>query len=580
MSQVINRLSITGDIGIYTPLCVIDEICKVYNLKTNYKLNSLSLINDNIRKKSIINDTEDTDDTNAIELIKIVKYVNPAITKWKTKALLYKAYNFLNSFIIDKKATKELLSNGYGLQTTENLYSLNACVLYRLCCNIGIYVRKEASIEDMYNYLTLYIKDKDEMTKNMIPSISKLRKVELINLSSMNPDVMKNVYTFKKKEILITINPDNLKEYLANNANLDLLTLIRPRNNEEAIMLGARLFGVDLTYISNPIEVYNNSEYSNRDIFILKDRFNPVFTIEYYKELELYNLIIFEGIDIKSIVSDASFMELMYYEALSNIGETFHTLNNIHSSLITNAVTYITHSNVNIEKPTKYVAYGTYDSKKELTFYKFKDLVDIFNKDGNFGVFTATSMNKLANIANLYNEVELITTIENIKDNLESLKYKTDLSLNSCDQDYIIEIMTKLFKLAITVRGWNNEMNEDDTYNFNKDKVTDVDDFEDRYTDILMSITEDDNPEKSKVLDFPIIRYNFNDNSFYIKNDGYKPTISDRLKLSMKGDTTGDINSCIKNFSDKILSTTWYYLNRLDVKLGFTLKEVVPLEGF
>jgi hypothetical protein len=246
----LSRLAITGKPDSTTPRIVLLEILYSHKVRSISEINKIKAVQFNPTRG---------------ELEDIAFFINP-YEKWQ-KPNLMKAWKFIQAFMGRKIDVKWTLKN-VGLQTNNNPYSLNCCMLYRICIEWSIPLKVTSTIDDMIR-----------MIKISMTAPRKIRKIVCEKASKDYDDIRNNEDLSLK-----------LSAYRNTNRSVD------PCTNSEAIAAAALQFKEDLTYSKNPLfDYYSRQLYNdyidpelvkilrmNRNIINMRKYFNPVFALDYY----------------------------------------------------------------------------------------------------------------------------------------------------------------------------------------------------------------------------------------------------------------------------------------------------------
>lgn len=583
-TEIITRLDITGDLSINTPECVINEVCKVYKIKISAINNrSISLINDRVLKSGVEINADQLEDST---LLKILSFVNPDVKEWDYEGLI-KAFNFMISFASRSvKIDASIITSGFGLQTPDNPYKLNACVLFKICHILGFKTFKETTMEDMFLMIKMNFEDK-KMIK--VPeSIRRLKKTDLISFVTLFPSICDILIAEERKSEEKGKNLSNaeLHDWLFTNYETDIKTYIKPTSREEFIMLAARMYKLDLSNVMNfdSLSFHDVDKLKTLDgVKSLTTSFNPLFPPCYYSLDDLLTMVNNEGYNLDdSEINNEDRDEFYYWSVMKNIEtlDTFYTIDNPED--YKNQKTCIGMKKIS----KKCLRYG---KNNDFIFFSFSELRGTFKRYESFYnpiskvLFSDLGVSKLAKIAK-ERDLKLLKTINYVYKKMESMEYIIKEKINKCDIDYVIEFMWKLINTSMIIRGWD----EKGEYPLGLQHVKPIIDIEDNiisYIGSLYNVTlfkDGKNTEQSRDLEyikeFPLVKYIPKSETFVFTKFSDQRTINERIELILEGETTENTHSCIKDSSDIFLSTGWYYLNYLKVEMPFDIKEVQWLE--
>ena len=597
---MLSRLLITGKIDISTPLCIVSEIADAHGINYN---------EDEFKNEQYIQELIEAINCNETILIEfpinnidhwghLARFINKSVL-WPQN-LLVDAYNFLIKFrLSDKLNLLEKIPKNFivGIQTLENIYSINPCILYKICKDFNISMSSKTTINELTQSVN-YIKcDKSFLINKCISLMHKFDKSSLINLL-MNTD-----YNHDHN-----INHDHDLHYLPNQlttyeeltklenkiSNIDeLRLLINPKSNEGAIMLAAVNYYLDISKSRSPIdeylELYNNKlnyepiDYwfkywfkKNKDIFDLKKTFNPLFPRKIYNQNILLNLANNYGYNVK----DRSYANVYEFLQIAYTSETFYQ--GI-LPLTKKGKTVIDLDDVSEVPYGQLLSYGQIDIL--LQPITISELIDLFSANQNFTspfgaekVFTTTSIKKLKNILLCPHEtndndvkidintllirkklLDLIMEIELTNDDLSKKLALTYKNGNHSTKQYIENLLNILLVLGMHMRGWLGKGNypvQEAPVPYNKEGEVAL--------NVTQSIAKYKN-ERNKnnnvweIIDnLPLVKYK--DEEYLVSKDKYNGfTIGERIEIVMKGRDNPTIYSCIRMSSNYICSSVHKY---------------------
>lgn len=280
----LNRLNIVGEINSNTPICVIIEIAISLSIDIDK-----TKIKDYIYFKRLIQ-TINTSKTLTLNIYnnknhkytpeeyqKIAGFVNGNLNvKWKVKNLIESLHHMLEYYNKDIPKLPEEFE--IGQKTNENIYTYNACMLYRICIYYNINLNSDTTIYELGYCVKNCSKNVNELKEILISSINSMSKTNLINILMSNdlkitgsPNI-KQISSSKKPLII----KNSIKEPILTNINYKLITsvdlkiiynnfmdynyylnLLEPTTHEESIVLAALIYGINLTECSNPHTEFN-----------------------------------------------------------------------------------------------------------------------------------------------------------------------------------------------------------------------------------------------------------------------------------------------------------------------------------
>lgn len=279
MNYSLSRLNITGELDINTPLVVLMEILTASGIScTSFEDPSIRyrLFREASKQRSIETKSDDT-----LFLRYIVRFVN-ANEKWKPYDII-KAFNFLNLFSevnvtgepiskLDKligeldygnivgttiQKIKKLFPTVHsltvGLQTRDSIESLNACVLYKACRELGVNTTYDTTLEEMSFAIKLSYYSQRELylALNSLAFNSNVGSIISFIINESNDSIIpKDI----PKDTFVENNDRLVYELLTKNWNG--IDIIPADTNEEAIINARVLYKVDISNSLTPIQAY------------------------------------------------------------------------------------------------------------------------------------------------------------------------------------------------------------------------------------------------------------------------------------------------------------------------------------
>lgn len=498
LEQTLSRLEITGPLDHNTPLCVLEEIAGTHGVNTvNCKVPLDFLIA--IQSSAI---TTVKHPLPKEDLPFVARFVNPRYGGW-TRGTLCRAFDWLTQFVegwtvIDNLKLEPPLT--IGLQTKEQPYSLNACVLYRLCRDRKIDLTAETTLFQMSQAVCCLMDHISSVRERLIYRINQTTDREILgNLAAQltidpqplfNPRQLPHVPT--AAELLLyreplpnpTVNHLQLTGFYPQAIDLGwFYDRYQPGNAVQAVAMAAIRFRLDISLAVNPIAEYFNLASRVVDgqlnvifvdpfmakwatfhprMFDMTYHFNPLFPASYYHEEQLRALVYLEGYTAEEIASEPHYQLLQ----TAYLTETFYL--GILPTLKSN-VTQINKDDLVELGPNELVSYG--QRGQPLVVYSLEELTALFTHNGSFvdpgrrdSVFSSRAITKLRNIANIHPtrqaNRELIEIIDSITQSAVVVDRETRILINTYHQsntkvqNYIDKCLTMILHLAMYMRGW------------------------------------------------------------------------------------------------------------------------------
>jgi hypothetical protein len=607
----LTRLSITGEIDDTTPLCVLEEIANAHWFK--YKKEDKNHLLKNIAASPIQTVTTNIPDRDITDWEKIARFVNKN-HQWP-QGKLSVAFNFLMKFVTTKDPLPKIpITFECGAQTPDSLYSINACVLYKICKYHNIKVDTNTTLHQMAFGVKMLRESPDSIIRRAKYFIEKDARVkDMINL------LVTSSYDVRDPEINtvadvtfnhypnITISHELLHSvYNSLNDIKVLQSKINPTTETGAIALAAINYNIDISKTLNPNKEYSNMVLQGRNQFVPIDAwmkhwfekntllfdltvtFNPLFSQDFYSNANLHAMVVNEGY-IQTEITNASEYELLQ---LAYVSETFYIgeMPNLKTRQ-----TVIDLDDVDEIPYGELVCFGQIDAPLEPA--SMTELTNLFNANQNYtnpfqknSVFTQTAIHKLKLIAQsltgpvtnkmltpetLQVRARLLDAIIGVEIMIQSTDGKTRQFLLAY-RNSSLEIkrnvqnaLTKLLHVGMFFRGWDGKGN----YPVLKAPVP-----HEKEAEIALCTTEAMRDYNTQIRalndigtllnDLPLVIYKDNEYQASTKSsDGL--TIRDRLAIVRDGETTDNIASCIRLSSNWICSSAHKYITAIGLPSPF-----------
>lgn len=601
-SRQLSRLSITGHIYEHTPVCVLIEIADAHGIKyeqKDYDQPNFSFHLINSIKQTYIPSIGEIKEL--LEWQYVARFVNNHV-QW-TQNKLSQAYNFLIEFMNNEDPlTKIPLNFTAGYQTPGDPFSINACILYKICNYHRLNINARTTVNDMAYAVKLLRDDTEALIRKSKMFIERdANRIALINVLMLSSQEIEDPEP--KSESIININyqvvPCVKQSYdllaTIHGSLFDIKTLqgrIEPATNGGSIALAAINFGIDISKSSYPMREYNVLKLNERNnyrpvdpwlafwykhnpkIFDLTVTFNPLFPAQFYDNQRLIEMAQTEGYTPNDISVNNPY-ELLQ---LAYVSETFHQ-GPMPNVLVTK--TSINLDNLDEIPYGQLLCFGQLDSiLKPITI---EELIDLFISNENFtspfthdAVFTLTAINKLKMIVQNSTGpdpmIRLSSDTLQIRQRLMDAISSVELAMKNDDEsirDLVmayrnssshIKVAIKntlmcMLNMGMYMRGWCGS---------GPYPVSKAESSRDKESDIAINVTnsislfEQSCSKLGKIgrtiLDIPLVVYR--DGSYQVStssSNGY--TISQRVDIVKEGDRCGNVSSCIRLSSNWICST-------------------------
>lgn len=604
--RTLSRLLITGPIDENVPLCVLTEIADAHGIDhgdlSNVNLSVDDHINGFTRYDYIYNLVQDIFEVEVVaseEAEYLARFVNKN-SQWNLESLL-QSFNFLYSFVEYEDDPLNLVPKSFeiGCQTPQNTKSINACLLYKICCYHRLNINSRTTIQQMAHAVRLLRADGNYIKHRALNFIeNSASRSQLINIMLMSGDVddCRENNTLENNSA-DQINIDNSQYYFQLKdiyQPLSDVTILRnhisPVTNAGAIALAALNFYIDISKSADPVSEYKNLRLSgrskyipddpwlkswymkNRSIFDLKITFNPTFPQQYYDKNDLRNMAICEGHDV--IYDPYELMQLSY------VSDTFYL--GIRPEVT--GTSPIELYEIDEIHPDELLCYGTRTNLKPISMSELLNCLEInLNFSSPFAhnsVFSDTSIKKLKKLLVDYastssDMMSLAQRLHDIISKVQSMCIFNDEATKKLRFNYRIVdnetkkcIMTCLYNLlqvGMYMRGWKG-----DGYPYPVDEAIVP---PDRIGEVDINVTHSIEKYNKSVRLLGKMGYDIDNLPLVLYNDGHyqlstRPsqgfTIRDRLTIVKEGENTDNIESCIRMSSNWICSTAHKYITALE----------------
>jgi len=586
---VLSRLLITGEIDKSMPICVIEEIANAHGIFYDYnKIHDERYLQ---RLIQLINEKEVTrvdKSFNQKDLSKIARFVNAKV-KWKLPKLK-EAFNFLMSFALLDEQTKALQTEipenikdlSFGQQTTENPYSLNACVLYKKCKERQIKLKRELTFDGLKRLYKLSFLSLVELQGLAIKHFFQLKRNDLLELLENSSNEYKESYSTKSLEKEI----EKFNERVEKNPRV----LITPRTRAEAVYLAAVEFNFDLTTATNPILEYEsmkerenyepldvllNANYKrNKRLYNLTYNFNPLLPSCCYRNGLLVSLARREG------YKQCDLILLNKYELLQDnyLMYTFHLgwypeIQN-EETIFTNEI---------VSELEEIICYGS--RLEGLIAFSISELKQWFESQMSFKnplkreeTLSQLCLDKLVIILKEIQENEeasrLLDTISFVinydkENDAQTKAFLNNFKSSSSEvKNQVHDTLQAFFELSMYMRGWDGL----ESYPLSVALVKNQSQVDINVTRAISKFKEQDakiDDRKLSVLKLPL--YLYKNKSFELSKNKRLATVEKRLKIVERGE--GE-ESCIRISSNYFASTAYKYMVLIGMREPFSIERM------
>ena len=574
-------LNITGPLNLFfTPKCIIDDICLIYGIDQNETDNILEEINIMDEQQPTVNYHPNDD-----ELQTISNFMNPFLKMEKE--------SILSSFSIFKMYTNDTPLPGpnfvSGWPGYIPHYTLPSYIIYKLCIENSINTYTDQGLEHISTLLRLKLYPENISRKQLRSLCNDVHVDEIPNVYSMiiRSNCLVNIRDHNYSDNDPLILEDTASMIFSKNK---LLKRYNPKNDNEALLLAAYNYDKDISLSSSKVYEYLNIRdmvdyqgvswepldermkylYSkNKNVFSLNFYFNPSLPVDVYKEGQLNFLAKREGYSDRDIdyINPYTLLQTSYITDNFYQGYTYGIIND---------VTHIYSFNVDEIPNEELLCYGI--KNNYLIAFHIDEIIDYFEKTKNFlNPFEIEKIHfekieKLKTICKLLltdkskkllKIIELIELIE--RDITNSIKNIIDKQPNNII--YISVLFNLITECAFRCRGWlDNDVNNIPVeYAPVNDQVL-VDTL---VSESIYNLEKHSNNELYQdVMSLPIIQYI---NGKWIKVEHFNTgnTLGDRIRILKQGESTDDIESCMRTTSNYLLHTIYKFCEILDIKTNF-----------
>lgn len=604
---VLSRLRIVEDVDMETPLCVLEEILDSHRMgfkkgviHVEYRKSLIS----HIQKIPV---TKLSNPLSSKDLRTLVTYINADKRFRWTRETLFEAYKFLDRFsrISDANTILDTIPGNVvaASQNPEELYNLNACVLYKICKIHGIVTHPYTTLDSMGLAVKLLKGGPDLIYSVLSNFANNSNSRDIINVL-----VTDRIRGFSAEE-LEEVTYESLNAYRTDSPYVNggdspnrLAKRILPISKSEAVGLGALIYQKDFSVSKCPISEFkkyteNPSRYipideTLREMFILNPNlidlrmvFNPIFPQDYYNAEELINMAIYEGCDPTEVTAINSYEMLQMSYLLENFYEGLYPE-------IVNEETPIAFDDVNELDPGLVVCYGV--RRERLTAFNIEELVEHFTLIKTFAhpvdsqnTLPDNAIRKLKKIAmdneggtgqSISMKNRLMRAIEEVEflsetSNSRALElYECYMRSDKRVKESIELAMKGLLSISMYMRGWKGgyhpfpirEAPVDDQLSVDIAVTTSISEF--------IEICDGLGEIGRNVMTLPLLKYQGRFNPIGSEDHGF--TIEDRLNIVRMGDDTGNIQSCIRLTSNILAATAYRYITLLGMESPFPIDEL------
>lgn len=607
-SRQLSRLAITGHVYEHTPMCVLMEIADAHGIKYEHKdydkPNFAHHLLASIHQTPVPSISTD-EIKEMVQWQYVARFVNKH-SQW-LQGKLTLGYNFLLEFMNnDDPLNKIPLDFICGLQTPENPYAVNACILYKTCIYHRLNVNSRTTINQMAYAVKMLRENLESVMRRAEAFVKRdAKRIDLINVLMLayyevqdpDPMIIDNVTNYEIVPKVCTTHEHLLRLHESLTDVRTLQQRIDPTTHSGAIALAAINYNIDISKSSDPTREYkilriagrndykpadpwmNYWYHRNLSIFDLTVTFNPLFPTGFYEINRMISMVQNEGFT-STEMSNVEPYELLQ---LAYVSDTFYqgempNMKSRQTPIYLDDIADVPYGQL--------LCYGQFDSP--LRPITILELTELFNNNLNFSspfgtdvIFSTASINKLKLIAQSpsgpnpnvrlspetvaarsrllesINGIELILRNNDEPSRQLALTYKNS---NPDTKQSIRNALTHLLHTGMYMRGWSGSGD----YPVIKAPVP-----PEKEPDVAINVTESIARYEAacrslgkigtQINDLPLVTYK--DGEYQASNcisDGI--TVGQRLSIVKEGDQTGNVASCIRLSSNWICSSAHKYM--------------------
>lgn len=535
----------------------------------------------------------------------LARYVNSHVNNWKNKQL---KDAFL--FLYQSPDLKHLCPNfRIGEQTPEHPFSINACLLYKICLKYNINTFPEMTYQEM-GFVVNCLKFPREVILNMfITQSSHISSSQLINTFLHLSRQEINSSMIKLPNCCEEISHEGLEKIHHEMVDLKCYqTNYIPRSTIEAVALAALKYNLDISSSEYPFYEYyrlikdGHNSYQPYDsrlahyysvnprLYLLEYHFNPLFPESYYPLNLLADLQIRSGYDRLPMVNTYSQLSEIY------LCNTFY--HGLRPDII-NKESPFDLDNLDNLQSNEIICYG--NPNDGCTFFSYSELADYFkaNKAYLHPLEKGKQLTKEEKVRLRYlveeinyphdNEycalqrrklLDVMIYVDTFDGEIthEITKFVEEYNYASIQiQQKIRDSFEKMFMLSMYMRGWEGGS---EPYPLQEAPYKEQGNVDLHVTEALISwevtLVELGNIWSEKIRTLPIFMYR---NGFVVSTDErYGLTIGDKINLVKNGENSNNVaGSCIRVSSGWLAASAYRYLSILGFNPIFDISKLNPV---
>jgi hypothetical protein len=570
---------------------------------------------------------------------KLMQIINPTESNWETENLR-KCFSFLifvSEWIQNKLPIEDeeyILSKECGLQSNQNIYSLNACVLYAICQLKQINVGLESTTEEMKTMIDIFYSPSKTIIGDEFSRSGSFRfslEEELSPIQKFHEDAEEAEINItvtpvsEESESAVAEGPYQIYDEIENLQSISLLMTdmnyclkyMEPVNSNQAIVLGSLLFQKDFSKYNHPLREFRRFKsdiptFASEELIMTEaKKRNP-----YYDDLNLYfnpylSKNAYSSEFLEHHIGLFSYSTSEYFGSIHfNILQELHLQENFHLGYhpnIINSETPVYIEQISNLKNEMIVCFGVKEEVLHATTWEelrdiftnchmfmnpfekqrlfTKDQIERLNRLGKWIVQSYKSRNNYFYLFSDYAEetIESIESCLDVIDKITLISQSEFYFMNQLVSDYlqrskqekqlIEEGIEKLFELTMYMRGWNGE-----TKNYPIASAPNPLNYDQTERNILECIFELDHINSNAndfIYQLPLITWK----NEYVQSTTEEQglTIGERIKIVKNGENQG-IQSCVRMSSNVLGASYSFYCKIFKIPEKLNIRNLIYIQ--
>ena len=490
-----------------------------------------------------------------------------------------------------------------GLQTQEELYNLNATILYGICHKHGIQTHHQMTIDQLAMAVRFLVTPSQQLISYLITGLSEANHHELVNFGiSLFQDKIPPSLIIPSSEITY----DQLFESHKLLTSLDdMQDRLIPRHRVEVIALVAHRYLIDISSSTDPYAEYLYLQKNgichyipvdrqmahyykhNPQLYSLEHHFNPLFPEVYYSRNVLIRLIeesgsVFDRGEIYSVLAENYLYNTFYHGLRPNIKNQTSSiellnLTDVPSNIMlcfgnpVDGFIFLTYNELADFFRVNKSFQNPFDKRESFTPEHIYHLKELINKE--YPDDQQQYVNARNKLLAAINHVEIFNEE---KDSILS-KYIDEYNNELPDvQQSIAKILIALLHLGMYMRGWEGG---NDPFPVEKAPYKTQGEVDIRvshqfgyYRQLIREIGEE---WGNRLQQLPLVKYE--GNRFIISDDeAVGKTIGEKLEIVEAGEINNNVlGSCIRASSGWIVCTAYRYMVAIEMEAPFNINRLI-----